>query len=77
MEFSFRELRGVPGLCPQNYSWPGYFKPTLVLRVLFISQLPGWFLGVEYADFRGVWMGSFYDFRKRNVTFGGAAGRAD
>lgn len=32
---------------------------------------------LEYADFRGVWMGSFYDFRKRNVTFGGAAGRAD
>lgn len=36
MEFSLRDLRGVPELCPGNYSWPEYLKTRLVLRGLFM-----------------------------------------
>lgn len=54
MEFSLRELHGVPVLCPWNYSWPGSFPfcsgalsttHTTAQRQAFTMQ---------YADFRAV-----------------------
>lgn len=54
MEFSLRELHGVPGLCPWNYSWPEYLKTRSGAQST--SHVTAQWLAscMEYADFSRV-----------------------
>lgn len=67
MEFSLRELHGVPGLCPWNYSWPEHLKTRSGAQATTHVTARRLASCMEYADLRGACL--VCDTSERNMWY--------
>lgn len=74
MEFSLRELHGVPELCPWNYSWPEYLK-TRSGAQRAVHVIPQWLASSSGICWLQESLFGLWYFRERHVALGRAAGR--